>query len=296
MLLALRGDELPDESLQRAEQLCRAMQAELHIVRVLQDRFGERGRLRQFDSNSAVLAIERMRRTRVETTHWFAEQLAFTLAPEKLWLKQGDFVDCASEVAEDLAASLIVVAPRGEHYDGRAEDMAAESGRPVLLARARRKNAEVIAATSLTNARHPVLLHAAAMAELLNTQMVPVHSLSPVAVQLSRAAAALAGGDGVATCDEVTTKEQAMVEVGARFGRATAGVVAIRESAADAILREAEGRAADLVVVGMTRRGRLARLLRPGVASRVVRHARRSVLLAPLSRRAVSTYEVSPAR
>ncbi|HEX5658601.1 MAG TPA: universal stress protein, partial [Polyangiales bacterium] len=62
------------------------------------------------------------------------------------------------------------------------------------------------------------------------------------------------------------------------------GVVSEDNDAARAILQEARARNADLVVVGLRRRSWLDRLLSPSVASAVVRGARRSVLVTPLTR------------
>ncbi|HEU4629560.1 MAG TPA: universal stress protein, partial [Gemmatimonadaceae bacterium] len=67
-------------------------------------------------------------------------------------------------------------------------------------------------------------------------------------------------------------------------GFASEVVVALERDVADAILREAEARAVDLVAIGTRGRGGVARLLLGSVADRVVRGATRPTLVVPPSR------------
>lgn len=93
----------------------------------------------------------------------------------------------------------------------------------------------------------------------------------------------LAVGTGVLDMEALEREVGAMLEEAVERVRA-AGVSATkvlsRGDIATTILREADARGADLIVVGSLGRGRMARLLVGSVADKLVRHATVPVLIA----------------
>lgn len=193
-----------------------------------------------------------------------------------LQLRLGFFVEEVVACARDLAASLIVIAPRTARCGRDATKIARRSGVPVLIAREYVTDRSIVAATDLTDERFPVLRCAAWMSSCLSRQCVVLHNLSST----SRIAS-------VWTHRPWTTVESARwhacLTASQQFGvKGTAEVLCDDPSTANAILRTAGARDADIVVVGTHQRRWFERSLRRSVAVQVAARAARSVLVVPM--------------
>lgn len=148
-----------------------------------------------------------------------------------------------------------------------------------MLARAARAS-NIVAATDLTDADFPIVRRASALASQLGMTLVALHSFDP-------STADVAAGTPRACSPSRAGFEQAREErLDLAVASAGANARPVMRSGMDAarvILEEARVLNADLVVVGVRKRGWLDRLLGTSVARTVVDGSRRSVLVAPLA-------------
>jgi nucleotide-binding universal stress UspA family protein len=286
VVLALRGGEFPGESLKRADALAEAMGVELRIVRVVDPYPVLTPSMRLFNARDAARALDELTKLREATCEWFESALGHALSPGQLEVVRGDFVEITCERALELAAALVVIAPSRRLLDSNVESLATRSGLPILIARSGSElDPCVVAATDLEDARFPVLRAAAQLAQVLGAAVVPVHNVCPLPAMLRGAAhhpsALRERAAWLATAKE--RKQSGLARAVGELELSQAGVISDDYDAARAILHEARSRKADLVVVGLRTRSWIERLLSPSVATSVVRGARRSVLITPLS-------------
>jgi nucleotide-binding universal stress UspA family protein len=287
VVFALRADEFPSESLRRAVALCEAMHADLRILRVVDPVPFVSRSMRPFDTSDATRALDALAQLRRATQSWIESTLGGAFAPHQLELARGDFVEVTRERTLDLGAVLTVVAPSQRLLDSSIESLATQTGIPVLVARSSAElDPFVVAATDLEDTEFPVLRAASKLAQILGAAVIPVHNVSPLPVLLRealhhpRALSQRAAWIEIAQERKRSGLERAADEL--ELGQA--GVVLSDYDAARGILEEARSRKADLVVVGLRNRSWLERLLSPSVATCIVRDARRSVLITPLTR------------
>jgi nucleotide-binding universal stress UspA family protein len=179
--------------------------------------------------------------------------------------------DTEAEDMERLARALRSLAPRlvvlpsavGGPCESAAR-LAAECGVPFLVARPRRARRGVLAATSLEDARHPVLREAARVAGALGRPLTCLHNTRTRVLGADR-------GPGSAGLEQ--RLDRLATELGADV------VLTRAQDPVSGIIQEARREEADLIVVGTA----------PSpadtgpVGARVAGLARRSVLVVPLS-------------
>ncbi len=188
---------------------------------------------------------------------------------------------------EEWRADLLVAGGRGHSGLGRllgsvASHLVRYASCPVLIARTSAARGVVLAATDLSDAALPAIAAAAEEAVRRNASLVVAHAFDFAG---SAGFWALGSPFGLATAllpaeiiNEVRDAARATLEGAlARFG--AKGEIAILEGApAASILREAEARGAELIVVGTRGRTGFARVALGSVAENVVESAACSVL------------------
>lgn len=286
VLLALQQHEYPAESLQRAESVVRAMNADLHLLRVLPAHSRAAIAWGSFGPEDARQEVYTLRDERAAITRWAADSLPAALGPERIALCRGDFVTSIVDHAKAIGASLIILAPSVQRSPKAVELLADTSALPVLVAhRSSQPHAAILAATDLRDAAYPVLRRAMALGDLLQAPVVPLHNVSPLAAVIGHAVRHPSSLREFRTLYGELQLQQKL-----RLGDARAhlklerGVVCNAERTVDAILEQARAHDAELVVVGLRRRSWLDRKVGVSVAAQVVARARRSVLVSPMGR------------
>ena len=170
--------------------------------------------------------------------------------------------------------------PLDGRFGGLVVALANLANVPVLIARAPSADETIVAATDLQAANYPVLRQAAQLAEQIDASLVALHNVPPPPMSARTVTRAATFDSAVEsqTEDRRRRLERATSEL-QLFAEA---VVSHEANSADAILREARARDADVVVVGARRPSWFERLRRGSVPSRVVDRARRSVLVTPI--------------
>jgi nucleotide-binding universal stress UspA family protein len=184
---------------------------------------------------------------------------------ERLHRSASPPIQAIKSLPREIAPDLIVL-PAEDGGGGRSVTRLARATRiPVLAARSPGGTDAVLAAVDLREASSSVIGEAAGLARVIGSPALLLHNRPPgeddALVQLDRLRS-LASGLEL----DVET------------------VVTRRPTAAEAIVRAAQARDADIVVVGTYAPAWLARLASPArsVAVSVVEHCRRSVLVIPL--------------
>lgn len=281
ILLALIANECSWATLWRAQSLSALLEAELHVVRVVSPLPRTQRPLSKVESKDVLAALTQMLEARRATRTWLTGALGAALPKGRLKLRGGEFVEQVAKRARELNAALIVVAPGAERAGKRVTHLARSADIPVLVAREATAREAVVAATDLSESSAAVLQSAAALCQRLDAPLVAVHNLTPVPLPAGPEAAlqiSLPLHRGIEQ-----QRRRSLVEA-ARTLQVNAEAVLTRElDPAQAILKEARTRDADLIVVGTRPRRWLERLVRGGVSEQVVSQARRSVLVTPLA-------------
>lgn len=198
------------------------------------------------------------------------------------WTRRA-LIDSGREVALDISARLVVV--DAEIGSRVACSVADKLELPVLVARAARRDGELIAASAMRHPGLPVLSTAREYARVFGRDLICVHNATPMPIYASDPTAAptsyvsgLAMQDGVAAA-----KRRRLSRFSAR-DRTVDSLVTRDGSTLDAVLGLARDRDADLIVVGHQRRAWISRLFGRGTTERIVEHSQRSVLIVPIHR------------
>jgi nucleotide-binding universal stress UspA family protein len=288
ILCATDLSEASDEAIRQADELARNSGAALALCHVVPDIQRVHALFPQLHFAEAMAAPELERRAQ-EALFDRAQSVA-NRGPDDVEI----FVELGTGYAEILAraetwkADLVVTGSRGRGAFARAMlgSVAGQVVRyahcPVLVARPHAARGVVIAATDLSDAALPAVHAAADEAKRRGAKLVIVHVLE---LPVPSALWALGSPFGITN---VGPSEETMREVHgaarvtldsalARFG-ATGEVVIADGDPAAAVLREAESRDAELVVVGTRGRTGIARVALGSVAEKIVQMAASSVL------------------
>lgn len=271
VLFALVEDHLPTDSLQTALSLAKLLESELHVVRVLP----------AFDGiNPYAPRVPELLRAvdhRVElenaTRAWLEANLGSDVAAQRLRLRHGDPVREVAAHARELRATAIVVAPGGTRSGQMVTALARAAYVPVLVARGRAQTGSVVAAMDLDDRALPVLRSAAELSHRLNARLVAVHNAGPRPERSEREPTPEPADDA---CERRLRGASRELDVDADI------VIAHELNSAHAILREAQRRDGEVIVVGARTGGWLDRWSGRSVTAQVISGAQRSVLVTPL--------------
>lgn len=281
VLFALGAHGCPTESLARARTLAKALGASLHVLRVT---FGIPRLNMLFPQGNLPETMDALEATHLaveETRAWLAEAGGLDDPPIDFVTRAGAFTATVAARAAELRADVIILPPREGRIGSRVTELVRATGRPVFVARRELgEHRTVVAATDLGSETLDVLRQAAVLARRLGTPLVAVHDIPPVLTYISSD-----GSEAVSVWPNERVSEACAHRMADAWDTMEVpGRVVVRREGnpADAILREAAARCADLIVVGWHRRPRLMRLLRQGVAATVVDRTERSVWVTPL--------------
>jgi len=277
LTLGERGDD--ETALRRALVLCRALDAELHTLRVLAAEARITPWLQQAGAIGTLRAIEHSVAVNRSTRAWL-ESYGDTELADRFRLVHGELIAQVERRAHEIDAELLVVAPRAGRLGAFVTSLATATRIPVLVAREATGEDTVVAATSLALRGYPVLRRAAELCRRLSAPLVAVHNVKlAVAIVGNEAGCAATVPSSSSTRDAYACHlAQASIDLEVE----ATPVIRNEIDPVDAILGEAREREADIVVVGAQRRGWLARLFGIDVAVQVVNRARRSVLVTPV--------------
>jgi nucleotide-binding universal stress UspA family protein len=279
LVLALSAQDRPTPSLRGAADLARALDARLHVLRVLPLKNGL-GAL--FSGRRALNAVRMVRRAvdaSRATRSWLTDALGSEDAVEQVAIVHGDFVEQAAAHAASTGACLIVVPPSSARIGRMVTSLACAASVPVLVAREALGGRTIIAATDLRKLGYPVLWKAAELGRRLQVPMIAVHNVDLQPLTTPDMAWILRVPRPVTLLDGPAER---LARVAAQLPVDTETVVRSDDNPADAILDEARTHDADFVVVGARRRTWYDRPLFGSVASRIVNRGERSVLVLPL--------------
>lgn len=281
LLLALSHDGQPSSCLLRAHALALALDAELHILRVLPAPMHANTIFPQWNMLDAMRTIEHTLHSGRSTQSWLQRVLADEATRvETFVIAHGDYVEQVAARAAELAPKLIVMPAREERVGALVTSLVRATGTPVLVARDATHGESIVAATDLESVGYPVLRKAAELGRSLDAPLVAVHNLNPLAIVIGLE---LAWPIAVLPGDLDDARSARLAELSSKLPGDAQAVVRQEVNPVDAILSEARERDADLVVVGTRQRGWFDRLICGSVAAQVVNRARRSVLVTPLS-------------
>ncbi len=195
-------------------------------------------------------------------------------------LRIGGFAELVTEVAIALDAALVVIPPAEKNPGKLANQIATTAEVMVMVARQPQFRNTVVAATDLSNPRYPVVSAADQLRDCLSAELVLIHNVVPAVFSGGLEAAwPLTGSPSAQTLSQVAVR---LRNVASSCGACSEALVAVAWNTANEILRIAQERDADVVVIGTRRRTRWAQLLDKGVAVRVIRAAKQSVLIVPV--------------
>jgi nucleotide-binding universal stress UspA family protein len=249
---------MPARLVREAGSFSLALGAELHVLRIL----------RPPSSDSSAWRESAARARRLCATIRHARALCDAWSTESgLCVRVGDFVEEVARRASELGADVIAVSPSRKRLEATVRELAQQTGCAILVPRNCRTFSTLLAATDLEEPNTPLLRVAAELGRGLDATVVALHGVldeahrKPSAPSLEQSLLML---------------ERATRNIGGRFE----SVVSRAREPARGILEHARRRNVDIIVVGARPRG--SSRSSPGTAWRVVRRARRSVLVAPL--------------
>jgi nucleotide-binding universal stress UspA family protein len=288
VLTAVVLDEASAIALLRADEMARALDAELFVVGVVPVRSWVEALLdpSTADSENAFATpIE-------EGIHsWSEAILGRTVRRDHVLIRKGGVVACILDMADELDAKLLVLgsSPVENHHRFRertADDVIRRARRPVLIARSPTISSEVVAATDLSDPAYPALRHAADLGARFHASVTFLHNVDRTEVVEAEDGGRLPSGFVHRFDDEVERRRTELAQIAEGVDRSAETVVLTLEDTERAILQLSRLHNADLVVVGAHRRRRrtsVGRFLpRAGTAVSVARHAHASVLVVPL--------------
>lgn len=278
ILFTLSESAQPSRSIERALALARLLECELHVVHIVAGCSPHSPRSHDINLLEAPQAAEPTVQLDRMTRDWLEDVLGIERAAASLRTRVGDFVKQGAALATEVEANLIIMAPQ-EGLGRTATALARAARVPVLVAREAMSAEVIVAATDLEDVAYPVLQIATQLGRRLGAPIIALHNLNPVSV-FSAVDRALSSstGFGLALAD---LKRGRMERVLRQLPGHATPVLADEADPVDAILREAHGRSADLIVVGTRRRS--SDPLKPSsIPVRVIARARCSVLIVPL--------------
>lgn len=194
-------------------------------------------------------------------------------------MKTGIFAELVALASMDLDADLVVIPPAERNAGKQANQIATTAEVKVLVARSPQFRNTVVAATDLRHPGYPVVAAAGLFRQYLSAELVLIHNVVPVVFSGGLEAAwPLTGAPSARSLSQVTLR---LRQVALSCGACSEALVAVAWNTAHTILKTAQERDADLVVIGTRPRTRWEQLLDSGVAVRVIRAARQSVLIVP---------------
>lgn len=194
-------------------------------------------------------------------------------------MKTGIFAELVALASMDLDADLVVIPPAERNAGKQANQIATTAEVKVLVARSPQFRNTVVAATDLRHPGYPVVAAAGLFRQYLSAELVLIHNVVPVVFSGGLEAAwPLTGAPSARSLSQVTLR---LRQVALSCGACSEALVAVAWNTANTILKTAQERDADLVVIGTRPRTRWEQLLDSGVAVRVIRAARQSVLIVP---------------
>jgi nucleotide-binding universal stress UspA family protein len=271
--------ECPATRVRRAVGLARLLDAPVHVLRVLPERTWLEVLFSPRTVTRAARAVQRTLLAREATLDRLRDETEGEGVIEHVAVARGELVEQVAVYAASVDAKWIIVPP-GEAPLGKAiTSLATASGMPVFVARESSGAAEIVAGTDLESQEYPVLAKAAEVGRQLRAPFVAVHNVPPQP---------LTGPELVWTThlprpqEVLDARNLLLTQAVERFSSQMKGVVREELNSSDAILREAQARDADLVVVGTRRRSWFDGLGHVSVATQVVDRSAHSVLVLPL--------------
>jgi nucleotide-binding universal stress UspA family protein len=275
VLFAVAGNSRPNNSLQRAWRLSRALDAELHVLRVLPDLHRVEAFVRSGHTLYDSATLERFLEACRQLRDWCSEVGSDELLPPEHWqVRTGDFVEEVAIHVRMLDATWVVIAPQFERMGPLVTALARAAGVPVLLSRSPiAEGRTVVAATDLLNPRYPVLDQAAVFGQRLERPLVAVHNITPRSRLVVRQRQ---------TSPPIPHRDH-LLRATRGFPVTVQSVVAREADPVKAILSQARGEQAGMIAVGTRAHSWLHRMTIGSVSERVVDEAQRSVLVIPLA-------------
>jgi nucleotide-binding universal stress UspA family protein len=274
VLLATHFNEDSIDALQRAEQLTQILQGDLLVLTVLPVHSAQP--VTPNDTKEAIQSLRAARGAFQVARAICRNYLNYEVPEDNIIVRQGEFLTAVSDVALMYNVDLIVLPP-SEGADGaRLTRLTQKTQVPVLIARPPGHSETIVAASDLENTDCPIVKRANHLSQKLSAPMVLVHNMQPT-VRLPEPSALAIAYDEIRVAREMHVKETTE-----SLAPNADTVVVNSLSTADAILRVAQEKGADLIVVGAYRRSWAARLFSSGVAAQVAERANHSVLITPL--------------
>ncbi|HEX4351971.1 MAG TPA: universal stress protein, partial [Polyangiales bacterium] len=273
VLFAFNGALRACEGLQRACDVAQAMDAELHVLQVLQVRPPIEPLAPLFELLDARRAPEAQVSAAFDTE-----------SRARIRVRTGLFVKQVASHAVALRASLIMVSPRKRGLGTIVTVLARTANIPVLVLRETTLQKTIVAATDLEDLDYPVLRKAAEIAEQLRCRVIPFHNVTPLSMNIEPETPWPSMTMTMTSGIESENRQMRLARASRRLHIDAPSVTASELSPADGILQIARANDADIVVVGARPRSLLGYLVANGVAAQVVDRARRSVLVTPLDK------------
>jgi len=276
VLLALRGEDEPRETLNCAHRLANALGQSLVVVRVLpaQSKFLSAVRVLLRSQNAAV----RPRDVYKATRRWLLRYLGTPAKAVRILLTTGEFVSEASSCARRTRAHTIVMSPNSRRAGDQAIALAQASGARVLLARGDEGRSPILAATDLQDPAFPVLRSAAEVARILKQPMIAFHNVDPFSAMGSTVASVRGTEAGVSKA----TRRAWLVSASRSLKIEPNAVLTTELDPAHAIMDEAQACDASIIVVGARSCAWWRRLMGERVSVRVANQSDSSVLVTPI--------------
>jgi len=282
VLVGIAGGDRPYHALVRGYQVAKACEAELVVMRVLENPQPLNWMLLPHrHADDLADAIVRDLETISNGAVWCDEVLPEPLG-DRYIVRRGRMIAQLAEEASRAPTRLIVL-PAGVVEARHAVELANDLQVPVLLARPQSTNPLVVAATDLRYPDYPVINEASELAPALAARLLCVHNRAPQLPGIDPMMAMFLPLSAIEVEREYGDA-QALRAAAASIDRDADTIVTGQSRPVDAILDVARVQDADLIVVGAARHGSIYRWLTGSTAAAVVRRAKRSVLLTPLDR------------
>ena len=279
LLFAFCEANFPTAALRKALEFGRALEADVHILRVFPD-IGLPRPVSIDVSLDCKASDARLVWGAVEKTwEWLSSAFEPNDGIAHLHVRSGEFHMQVSACARALQAAIIVVLGTQSSSGSVVTRICSTSRLPVLVVRPMMKNRVIVGATDLRDRRYPILTRAAELGALFHAKLVAVHNLEPIS------AVPCPGVPWRVTLlpkkPQLLPREQLLQRVTERLHASAATVVADDPDPVDAVVREAVERDADLVVVGFRRPSWLRGFPQNSFAARVVDRSEQSVFVQP---------------
>jgi len=267
ILFVTAGVSRSREGLVRTSILARALEAELHVLSVVPSAHRMDSIVRNTHFVYDGVSLQRYLEACRQLQAWCQD-----LVPPECWqVRMGNFFEEVEIHTQTLHIDLVVLAPGNPHAGERVTSLARTTGLPVLFSRATiAANRTVVAATDLLGPHYPVLDRAADFGLRLGARVVALHNVAPRTRLESNPAQYRTG-----------VRREQLTRATSQLSIAVTSVVAREADPVEAILRQAVGEDAGVILVGTRRHSWMHRLITDSVSARVVDEAQRSVLVIP---------------